>query len=155
MLTRPKLTLSITNWPMVLVNGASCRVCNDYKDAGPLLRDLHILRKEWQTSPKRFPRRPSGGDQCRLGVAPLAEVLRGSTLREFLTRAQETSLSPSVSSLMSALYRPMWNAESNNGRDFGSLPFSYWAKTATSASGRVVTVNPFDTEWSCFDALWK
>lgn len=52
MLTSPKLTLCITNWPMVLVNSVSRGVCNDYKHVGLLWRDLHSLREEWQTLPR-------------------------------------------------------------------------------------------------------
>lgn len=88
-----KLKLSVTNWAILFVKSASYSVYNDNKETGPVLRDLHILRKEWQNFSKQSPQRPSLGDQRWLGVAPLSKVLRVSTLKAFLTSAQETGLS--------------------------------------------------------------
>lgn len=43
-----KLKLSVTNWAILFVKSASYSVYNDNKETGLVLRDLHILRKEWQ-----------------------------------------------------------------------------------------------------------
>lgn len=102
------------------MNCATRRVYNDNKETGPVLRDLHILRQEWQTSPKQSPRRPSLGDQRWRGVAPLSKVLRVSTSKAFLTTTQETSLSPSVWPLMSRLKGPLYYVIVNNTANLGS-----------------------------------
>lgn len=147
MLTRPKLTPSRTNWPMVLANSASRRVCKCYKDTGPLSRDLHISRGEWASFPKRCPRRPSGGAQRRLGRWPHSQGSSGSPpWKHFWQQHKRQVCLCSASPPTSASYGPEPNAESNGASDRGALAVSDWAKTAASASGRALKVNPPDEQ---------
>ena len=87
------------------MNSACCRIYNDNIGAGPVLRDLHVLRKEWQTvsSASSF----LWEIKDSLGWPPLSKVLGVSTLKALLTSTLETSLFPSMWSLLFISEKPL------------------------------------------------